>query len=163
MARILAVGVGNVLKADDGFGVRAAALLAADPHTPPDVKVIETGIGGMSLVQELMDGYDALVVFDAYDDGAPPGTLCVFEPDLPDPGEGAAERRDFFCDIHYATPERAMRLAEAVGFLPPLVRVIGCQPFDTDDFRIGLHPAVEAAAPRAVELALRLFEDIRRA
>ena len=160
--RTLAVGVGNVLKADDGFGVRAAELLRADPRLPKGVKVIETGIGGMSLVQELMDGYDALVVFDACEHGAAPGTLCVVEPHLPEPGESATERRDFFCDIHFATPERAMRLAEAVGVLPRLVRVIGCQPFDTDDFRIGLHPAVEAATARAVETALRLFEELRR-
>lgn len=31
---------------------------------PPDVKVIEVGISGIMLVQELLDGYDGLIIFD---------------------------------------------------------------------------------------------------
>ena len=51
--KILIVGVGNVLHGDDGFGVELAWRLAKQVLAP-GVKVMETGIGGMSIVQELM-------------------------------------------------------------------------------------------------------------
>ena len=62
--KLLVTGVGNVLQGDDGFGVELAHRLMARTDIPADVKIMETGIGGMSLVQELMYGYDALLLLD---------------------------------------------------------------------------------------------------
>jgi hydrogenase maturation protease len=161
MARVLVAGVGNVLRGDDGFGVRAAQALAADPRLPEGVKVIETGIGGMSLVQELMDPYDALILLDACDRGGTPGRVFVLEPELPDlDGLSPGERRDWFADTHYATPLRALSLAAATAQLPPLLRIVGCQPADADRFDLGLDPAVEAALPEAIERVLALVAAI---
>lgn len=159
--RVLVAGVGNALKGDDGFGVAAAAALGRDPRRPGNVTVIETGIGGIHLVQELMQGYDALVLLDAVDRGADAGTLFLLEPELPALNSlSDRERRDFFADVHYATPVRAMSLASAVGALPPFVRILGCQPDDPDSFATAMHPAVQAAVPRAVEMALELLASL---
>jgi hydrogenase maturation protease len=159
--RVLVCGVGNVLRGDDGFGVRAAEALMADPRLPPHVRVIETGIGGMSLVQELMGGADALILLDAFDRGGAPGDVFVLEPELPDLSAlSPHERRDWFADTHYATPLRALALAAAVAGLPPAVRIVGCQPLRTDEFAIGLSPPVEAAIPIAIERALALINGI---
>jgi len=69
---VLVAGVGNVLHGDDGYGVAVAQRLMQRPDLPPAVKVVEVGIGGISLVQELFDGYDVLMIVDAVDrDGAP--------------------------------------------------------------------------------------------
>lgn len=164
MTRILIAGVGNVLRGDDGFGVRAAEALMRDPRLPAEVKVVETGIGGMSLVQELMDRFDALILLDACDRGAPPGTVFVLEPELPDLSRlSVHERRDYFADTHYATPLRALALAAAVVKLPPLVRVVGCQPAQTERFGIGLAPNVEAALPDAVDRVFALIAAITNA
>ncbi len=61
--RVLIACVGNVLRHDDGFGVAVARALESAP-LPDGVDLIETGIGGMSIVQRLMDGYDALIVVE---------------------------------------------------------------------------------------------------
>ena len=82
--RILVAGVGNVLKGDDGFGVHAAKALATDPRLPDSTTVLETGIGGMHLVQELMQGYDAVILLDAVDRGGQPGQLFLLEAELPE-------------------------------------------------------------------------------
>lgn len=161
--RILVAGVGNALRGDDGFGVFAAQALGRDPRLPSTARVIETGIGGIHLVQELMTGYGALVVFDALDRGGAPGRLYLLEPELPEVAAlGERERRDFFADMHYATPVRALTLAREVGALPGLVRIIGCQPADPDAFVTDLHPAVAAAIPQAVAMALRVIDGILR-
>ena len=157
---ILVVGIGNVLKGDDGFGVRALAALRRRA-VPDGVACLETGIGGIHIVQELMRGYDALVLFDAVDRGDAPGRLSIREPVLPDLAAlSETERRDYFSETHYATPIRALTFAREVGVLPPIIRIIGCQAADTDSFGLGLHPAVEAAIPAAVTMALTLVIEI---
>ena len=135
--RILVAGVGNVLHGDDGFGVEVAKHLIKRPDLPESVKVIETGIGGMSLVQELMYGYDALAILDAYKNNRAPGELYLLEPVLPDLSEmDAHERRDYFADTHYATPFRALSLLEQIGNLPGTIRIIGCEPEEVDALRM---------------------------
>src|ERR671933_2858430 len=52
--RVLVACVGNVLRGDDGFGQAVERRLAADGSLPAGVDVIETGIGGMGIVQQLM-------------------------------------------------------------------------------------------------------------
>jgi len=153
---ILVVGVGNVLKGDDGFGIRALAAFRRQP-VADGVRCLETGIGGMHLVQELMRGYDAVVLFDAVDRDGAPGRVTVLQPTLPTLDDlSETERRDYFCETHYATPIRALTFAREVGALPGVVRIIGCQVADGDSFGVGLHPAVEAAIPEAVQVAARL-------
>ena len=128
MPRVLIAGVGNVLQGDDGFGVELAWRLAKRA-LPPGVKVIETGIGGMSLVQELMQGYDAILVLDAHQQGGAAGTLRLLEPTLPDLSAlDPHQLRDYFADTHYATPLRALALAARLGHLPNVVAVLGCEP-----------------------------------
>lgn len=156
--RILVAGVGNALKGDDAFGVEAVAALERDHRLPAGVVVIETGIGGIHLVQELMRGYDALILFDACDRGADPGEVFLLQPDLPGTDDFSdRERRDFFADMHYATPVRALTLAREIGALPARVRIVGCQVAGTDGFGEGMHPSVAAAIPAAVDLALEVI------
>lgn len=156
--RVLVAGVGNPLRGDDGFGVLAARRLREDPRCPPEAVVMETGIGGIHMVQELMRGYDALVLFDAVDRGGTPGEVALLEVVLPDTaGMSDTERRDYFCDMHYATPVRALTLAREIGALPKLVRIVACQPQDAEGYGIGLHDSVARAIGPAVELALGLI------
>ncbi|HSH79100.1 MAG TPA: hydrogenase maturation protease [Herpetosiphonaceae bacterium] len=156
MSGILIAGMGNVLRRDDGFGVEVArrlardhARIAAESHTR--VKIIEVGIGGIHLVQELMDGYDVLVIADAMERGSPPGTVHVLEAEVEDLGSWTEdERGDFLADMHYTTPSKALILAKALGVLPPSVFIVGCQPAEIGDLGIGLSDPVARAVPMAV-------------
>ncbi len=152
--RVLIAGVGNVLHSDDGFGVELAwRLMKRD--LPEGVKVIETGIGGMSLVQELMSGFDAVLLLDAHRSGGKPGTVRLLEPALPDLSAlDAHGLRDYFADTHYATPMRALALLEQLGRLPRCVAVIGCEPESDEAMHPGLSAPVIAALDHAEALAV---------
>ena len=146
MTRTLVACVGNVLRGDDGFGVAVAEQLAACHDLPSHVDVIETGIGGMSIVQQLMDGYDSLVIVDAVDRGAVPGTVFVLQPEVADPSRlSADEWRSRFTNLHLAEPSRVLLLARAAGVLPERVVVVGCQPVCCDEYAERLSPPVQAA------------------
>lgn len=148
--RILVAGVGNVLRADDAFGVEVAKRLAA-LELPEEVTVVETGIAGIALVQELQDGYDALVVVDAVDLGRTPGHVFLIDPDVVDVNELTwSEKHDLLADMHLATPGRAMMLAKALGVLPPKRLMVGCQPVDPDSVGTGMSEPVTAAVGVAV-------------
>ncbi len=164
MRRLLIAGMGNVLRRDDGFGVEVARRLACDGGklavgSDVALKVIEVGIGGIHLVQELMDGYDLLIVVDALDRGSAPGTVQVLEVDVADLASWPEnERLDFLADMHYATPSKAFILAKALGVLPPAVLIVGCQPVEAAELGIGLSDPVE----RAVAVAIRELGKIVR-
>ena len=149
--RILVAGVGNTLRCDDGFGVVAARRLQA-MSLPEGVTVVETGISGMTLVQELMDGYDALIVLDIVDRGRPPGTIMLIEPSLPDATKMSHdERHSLTGNTHLATPSSVMTMAKAMGSLPPEVLLIGCQPVDATGLGVEqLSPEVAAAVEVAI-------------
>lgn len=157
--RILIAGVGNVLKADDRFGVEVATRMMA-MDLPEGVEVVETGIGGIALVHELQNGYDALIVADAVDRGRPPGTVMVIAPDVIDVHALSwGERSDLISDIHLATPERVFMMAKALGALPSRLVMVGCQPVDVEGLGTEMSPEVTAAVEVAIAEVLRLVEE----
>jgi hydrogenase maturation protease len=145
--RVLVGCVGNVLRGDDGFGPAVAERLT---DLPEEADVVETGIGGIALLQELLAGCDGLVLIDAVDRAEPPGTIFLIEPEVLD-GEHVA-------DVHLANPERVLTMAKAMGGLPERVLIVGCQPAGVDELERGLSPAVERAVGVA---AAHVHEAVR--
>ena len=158
--RVLVAGVGNQLRADDAFGVVVAhRLMAMD--LPAGVKVVETGIGGIALVQELQEGYDALIVIDAVDRGRPAGHVMLIALEVPHVDDMEwGERYDFLADVHLATPERALIMSKALGVLPDNTVMIGCQPVDAETPGIPMSPEVTAACDVAVREVLRHLDQL---
>lgn len=155
---------GNVLKADDGVGPAVARALLDEP-LPDGVRVMEVGIGGIHLVQELLrDGADLLLIVDAVDLGRPPGTILVQRPDVLDVNTlGVDRRRDTLADMHLATPEKAMMVALGLGVLPATRLLVGVQTTDTEEPRIGLSDVTARAVPVAVAEVRRLLREHVRA
>lgn len=157
--RVLVAGVGNVLRSDDGFGVEVVRRLEL-LELPEQVRVVETGIGGMALLQELRDGVELLIVIDAVDHGRLPGTVMVIEPEVLDVQVlSPIERYDTLADIHLATPERVFVMAKALGVLPRKVMVVGCQPEDATTMGQRISPPVLAAIDRAIGEVLTLVGE----
>jgi len=155
--KILVAGVGNVLLSDDGFGVEVVGRLQGS--LPAGVEVVDTGIRGMHLAYQLLDGYDALVIVDAAQRGGDPGTLHVLEHDLDAPGDPAA------LDAHGRHPAAVLSLldglAGAMGVERPVGRVlvIGCEPAELAD-GIGLSEPVAAAVGPAARAVTALVTEL---
>lgn len=148
MTRILVAGVGNVLRGDDGFG---PAVIERLGELPAGAESLETGIGGVALLQELLAGCEGLVLVDAVDRGAVPGTVFELEPTV---GEAV-----HVADVHLANPDRVLSMARTMGALPARVRIIGCQPAEVDELGGGLSPCVEEAVGRAVPIVRRIVDE----
>jgi len=148
---------GNALRGDDGVGYAVAERLRAEP-LPDTVRVLEVGIGGIHLVQELLAGVDVLLVVDAVDLDRPEGTVVTQVPRITDVADLPPDRRrDELADMHYATPERALMLAAGLGVLPATTLLVGVQTTDTDRLEGGLSTTTAAAVERVVEEIRRLI------
>ena len=151
--RTLIAGFGNELRGDDGFGVEVVQRVHRRLGGRTDVDVLEVGTGGLQLAQQLLDPYDRLVVVDAMTRGGRPGTMYVLEL------ESVDEIHEV--DLHLATPDRALSVAQALGGLPAEVYLIGCEPGEIDELTMEFTAPVAAALDEAVEAVLRLMPPER--
>ncbi len=147
---MLVAGFGNVLRGDDGFGVEVLRRLHEPGAVPAGTVLLDVGIGGIALAQELLSPYDRLIVVDAMQRGGAPGTLYVLKVDGVEPLRSV--------DMHMAVPSRALGLAQALGGLPAEVFMVGCEPTVVDDLQMELSEPVGAAVQSALIEVRRLLE-----
>lgn len=140
--RRVVLGIGNSLLGDDGIGVALAQELAADPLLPPGTEVIDGGTAGLALLPLIADA-DALVIVDAVNLDAEPGTLHVLVGDE----IGAAYQGHL--TAHQVGAADLLCAARLTGVLPAGSTLIGVQPA-TLATGVGLSPQVGAALPSVV-------------
>jgi hydrogenase maturation protease len=150
---VLALGIGNVLWADEGFGVRAVEALNATYDFPAsDVLLLDGGTLGLNLL-EYVEASRRVLVFDAIDFGLPPGTLKVLR-DAEVPRWGARKMSP-----HQNGFNDTLALAQLHGRTPDTIVAIGVQPVTLDDFGGSLTDPVRARIDEAVELAAKQFTE----
>ena len=146
--RVLILGIGNVLWADEGFGVRCVETMADRFAVPDHVRLMDGGTQGLYLLPFLEEA-DALLVFDAIDFGFAPGTLKVLR-DRDVPAFMGAKKMS----LHQTGFQDVLATAELVGCAPKRLTLIGCQPVELEDYGGGLRPAVAAQIDPAIALAI---------
>ncbi|KAA8609926.1 hydrogenase expression protein [Salipiger aestuarii] len=143
----LILGIGNVLWADEGFGVRCVEHLADRLAYGDDVTVLDGGTQGLYLLPFLEEA-DVLVVFDAVDYGMPPGTVKVVEGDAVPRFMGARKM-----SLHQTGFQDVIATAQLMGYCPEALLLVGCQPEELEDYGGGLRAIVAARIPEAVQIA----------
>lgn len=147
-SNVLILGIGNLLWADEGFGVRAVEELHRRYSFPENVVLMDGGTQGIYLVQHVRDA-DILIVFDAVDYGLPPGTMKRVEGDEVPKFLGAKK-----ISLHQTGFQEVLAMAEMMGEPPEELLLIGVQPVELDDFGGSLRPDVEAQISPAIDIAL---------
>ncbi len=144
----LVLGIGNVLWADEGFGVRAVEALHAAWAFPDSVELQDGGTLGLNLYEAIARARRVLV-FDAIDFALPPGTLALLrDDDVPAWGRTKLSPHQIgFNDV--------LALAQLNGRAPDAIVAIGVQPAELSDFGGSLSEPVRARLPDAVALAAR--------
>ncbi|MCE5972362.1 HyaD/HybD family hydrogenase maturation endopeptidase [Sinirhodobacter sp. WL0062] len=146
--RVLILGIGNVLWADEGFGVRCVEAMASRCALPSNVRLMDGGTQGLYLLPFLEEA-DALLVFDAIDFGLEPGTLKVLRDDDVPSFMGAKKM-----SLHQTGFQDVLATAELLDRAPRLLTLIGCQPVELEDYGGGLRPSVAAQIAPAIALAI---------
>jgi hydrogenase maturation protease len=148
-ASICVLGIGNLLWADEGFGVRCIEALQQRQEFAAHVSLIDGGTQGLYLIQFVQDA-DALLIFDAIDYGLEPGTLKMVRDDEVPRFMGAKKM-----SLHQTGFQEVLSLAELTGKYPKQVLLIGCQPEELEDYGGSLRPVVRQAMEEALRLGLQ--------
>ncbi|MDO8788304.1 MAG: HyaD/HybD family hydrogenase maturation endopeptidase [Sulfuritalea sp.] len=147
-SEVLVLGIGNLLWADEGFGVRCVEKLAAEWNLPPGVTVMDGGTQGLYLLP-YVQAARRLIVFDAIDYGLAPGTLKRVEGDQVPRFMGAKKM-----SLHQTGFQEVIAAASLTGQLPEQLLLIGVQPEELDDYGGSLRPVVKARLGEAVAMAV---------
>jgi len=151
-ARIVVLGIGNLLWADEGFGVRCIEALQRRWEFAEHVSLIDGGTQGLYLIQHVQEA-DALLIFDAIDYGLEPGTLKQVRDDEVPRFMGAKKM-----SLHQTGFQEVLSLATLTGKYPQQVLLIGCQPQELEDYGGSLRPVVKAAMEEALALGVAELE-----
>jgi hydrogenase maturation protease len=140
--RILVLGVGNILMGDDGVGVRAVQALADGYNLPANVRVVDGGVAGLSLLGEIADA-DYLLIVDALKNGGAPGSIHRLRQ------EDLQPRRGPFVSAHEVGVGELLAAAEFSGQLPD-TDIIGIEPLETNAVKLELSLSLRRSLPQIV-------------
>jgi hydrogenase maturation protease len=149
-AETVVLGLGNLIRSDDGVGLVALQRLGDDPRIFPEVGIVEGGTKGLELVS-YVSGASRLLILDAVEVSAPAGTILRLDGEALAslPGSGS---------VHELAVADILVALRMLGCEPQETVLLGVQP-ETTELGTSLSPRIEAAVPELVEAALR---ELRR-
>lgn len=142
-AKVLILGIGNVLMGDEGIGVYVVNTVEK-AALPPGVDCLDGGTGSFLLL-EPMQTAEKVILIDATCDGSPAGTIrrltpkysADYPPTLTAHDIGLKDLLDAFYLMGKTAPEVSLYAIS----IPPL-----------SEMEIELSPEVKKAIPRAAQL-----------
>lgn len=145
-AKIVVLGLGNVLHADDGAGVHVVRRLREDPRVPADIGLIEGGTLGLELLSYVWE-CSRLIVIDAVDVGRDPGTVVRMSGEELNslPGEAS---------VHQLGVSDLLVALRVLAQKQPEVVLLGVQP-TTTEWSTQLSQPVAAAMELLVDSAIK--------
>ena len=152
--KVLILGIGNLLWADEGFGVRAVEALGQWYEFPETVRLLDGGTQGIYLMQDVRDA-DVLIVFDAIDYGLPPATIKVVEGEDVPKFMGVKK-----VSLHQTGFQEVLALAELMGDYPEKVLLIGVQPEEIEDYGGSLRPSTKDQIQPCIGIALKYLSNL---
>lgn len=146
-ARVLILGVGNVLFGDDGFGPAVVEMLLKDYAIPNDIYVMDVGTGVRKLLFTLILGDvlpEEILILDAVDWGQQIGEVKIISAD-----ELPATKIDDF-SLHQVPTSNMLR--ELQDHCQVKVSVVVC---DVGLLPQRIEPGLSAKTEHAVQIASR--------
>jgi hydrogenase maturation protease len=147
------LGVGNTLLRDEGVGIHVVEQLRRQCPDTPDLNFLDGGTLSFTLAAPMAEA-EQLLIIDAAELHAPPGTLSLYRDAEMDAYLGSGKRRS----VHEVSLIDLLAIARLTDDLPSRRALIGIQPQAVD---WGESPTAEVAAaiPRACDMALELIKE----
>ncbi len=148
---ILVLGIGNLLWADEGFGIRALESLQRQYRFGPCVRLLDGGTQGLYLLP-YVEHCRHLLILDAVDFGLTPGTIQELENDAVPAFLGAKKM-----SLHQTGFQEVLTLARLKGWAPEHLALLGVQPQTLEDYGGSLSAVVKQRIPEVLDRALVLL------
>lgn len=155
--KILVLGIGNTLLADEGVGIVAMRELEARFGAREDMEFLDGGTLSFTLAVPIAE-CDALLVIDAAELGAAPGSVRSFEGEEMERFLGANRKSS----VHEVGLLDLMSISRLTGHWPERRALIGVQPAVVN-WGEALTPQVAAALPEICSLAAGIVDSFTEA
>ncbi len=156
-AKTLVLGIGNTLLSDEGVGVHMLDWMQTHHPEITDIDYLDGGTLSFTLAPYIEDA-DNLIVVDAAELQATPGTLQVFRGDEMDRFAGKTKR-----SVHEVSLGDLLAIAHLTGCVPANRALVAIQPQEVDwgeqfeqSGQAGIAWRGQAHAGAAVRMALHL-------
>jgi len=149
----LILGIGNILWADEGFGVRCVEALNARYEFGDDVRLMDGGTQGLFLLP-WVSSVSRLLIFDAIDFGLPAGELRLIRDDDVPQYMGAKK-----VSMHQTGFQEVLASARLLNGKPERLTLIGVQPEQLDDYGGSLRDGIRQRIPEALTLACSVLQE----
>jgi hydrogenase maturation protease len=149
--KIVVLGVGNLLLADEGVGIHAVKALA-ERELPQAVELVDGGTSTLDLLPQLHRAWRVIII-DALKAGGAPGDIYRCRP------EDLMENREQPMSLHQVDFVQLLDMAERMGYRIGPAVIYGVEPGEMG-WSMDLSPAVAAKMPRLLELVMTEIEKI---
>ncbi len=145
---LLVLGIGNILWADEGFGVRCVEALNALYEFGDNITLMDGGTQGLYLLPYIEDAR-RLIVFDAVDYSMQAGEMVVATDNDVPRFMGVKKM-----SLHQTGFQEVIMSAALLDKLPESMVLIGVQPEELDDYGGSLRDIVKAQITPSLDIAL---------
>ena len=143
MRNVLVLGIGNILKSDEGLGVYIVNYMKeSDIQLPDGVELIDGGTAGFDLLS-IMKNREKIVIVDALNMDDSPGNIYRFTPD------DAIDYRST-ASLHEIGIIEVIKVLRLLGSNPE-IEIIGVVPADINSLDISISEAVRKSVPHVVK------------
>lgn len=154
MKHTVVVGVGSVVRTDDGIGPRVIEKLQ-EHELPKSVDLRSGDISGLDLLKYL-PGYKRVIIIDAADMKEPPGSIKVFSLDQ--------IKLSSFSNVqstHGMALLETLTLADQLDDITDEIYIIGIQPV-TVSHGLALSPLLKSKIPCIIECVKKVVKRSRQ-
>jgi hydrogenase maturation protease len=150
--KTIVIGLGNPILGDDGVGWKVAEAVKQQLASDSPVDVEFLSLGGISLMEQLID-YERAVLVDAVTSDQETGSVIVSNlNEMPD------HSAFHIASAHDTSLQNALKLGKSMGVsLPKEVSVVGIVTDHIYDFSESLSPAVARAVSKATKIVIKLL------
>ena len=150
--QVLVLGVGNILLADEGVGIRVVERIQERYAFPDNVSVLDGGVLGLSLLGVISEA-DHLIVVDAVRKGREPGSLYRLQ------GDQVPKRILAKNSLHQVDFLETLTSCQALDKVPETV-ILGVEPQDIENLSIELTPVVEEKVDFLIHMVLKELDRL---
>jgi hydrogenase maturation protease len=152
---LLVLAIGNLLMTDEGAGIHVLNYLIGRNDQDPSIEYMDGGTWSFSIAAHI-ENADQLIVIDAAELHAPPGTVRVFTGD-----EMIGQLGSCKLSVHEVGLIDLMDMVRLNDRMPAQHALIGIQPLTIADWNDQPSEPVAAAIPKAAAEVNRLIREWR--
>lgn len=150
--RILVLGVGNILFADEGVGVRTVQKMQDEYEFSENITLLDGGTLGTKLMDAIV-GSDRLFVIDAVLGNGQPGNIYRLT------GDDLRKSLSFKNSLHQTDLVDTLIYCDLIGNCPETV-VVGIEPLDYNTMTVELSKEIEVRLPDIISVVQKEIEQL---